>query len=122
MHAIGDGVDLIAWKHIHGCGPMPFGNAIDVIGEIESQTGHIQPVGSCQLFQDFYINKVAQQISNQRIIEFVMSCLDRSMGGEDAKILDCFCIHPISLQQLQGQQARLSFIHMIFSDLSAQGL
>ena len=105
MDAIGDGVDLIAWKHIHGYGPMPFSDSIYVIGEIESQSGHIQPVGACQFFQHIYLNKVAQQISNQRIIEFVMSCLDRSMGSEDAKILDCFCIHTISLQQLQGQQA-----------------
>lgn len=128
MNAVGDGVDGVAREHEARHFSVLFGNAVYVAAQVEGEIGHVQNgTVSGNFLEAEKVFAVTDHPARQVQGELIVPGGDRGMGREDALFPDRFYVvrsdHLSSgflrllVQELQGEEACVPFIHMEAPDV-----
>ena len=128
VNAVGDRLDAIFAEHLLRYSPVPLGDAVDVVAEIQRQVGHVQQMAVAGQFSLDVPDLVpADDLVHQLHREFVMAGGHRRMRRKDALPphafdmlrLDLFAAGPVELliEQLDDQEGGMALVHVKAVDL-----
>src|SRR3990172_1409232 len=107
---------------------------VNILAEVHGQKCHVQLILSCQFLQHIEWDHLSNDLPDQVVGKFIMSCLDRGMGGKDTDILYLLGVPygpfiPYGLnilfitgQEFNGQEARMPLVHVVLLYMEAEGL
>src|SRR4030066_759055 len=107
---------------------------VNILAEVNGQSVLFQFILPCQFLQHIEWDHLSNDLPDQVVGKFIMSCLDRGMGGKDTDILYLLGVPygpfiPYGLnilfitgQEFNGQEARMPLVHVVLLYREAEGL
>ena len=128
MDAVGDRIDVVAGKHQPRHLAMLLCHAVDVMAQIERQERHVQHIAAAKYIFHFFDFLSAEHLMHQRHRKLIVSGGHRRVRREDtffAHRLNVVAIRRclpgragFLIQELQREQTRVAFVHVITLDLA----
>jgi len=134
MHPVRHRVHRITREHQPGNLGVALGHPVDVLGQVQGQARHVELVLAGQQLHRAGVQQITVDTPHQFVVEFVVACFHRRMGGEGAQLPhtrqvvgalagpQAFAGIGKALQQGQGEEGRVTLVHVIAHELEAQGL
>ena len=132
MNAIGDGAHAVSGKCPKGCFGMATRDPIYPTAEIECEKRHVEALVAAQHLELGKIDVIAQATFDEIEGKSVMTSPDRGVRREDAHlpdtylVIDGLALHDVFrraaglVEELEGQEGRVPFIHVIGIDVEAK--
>ena len=131
MDTVGDRPNRIAREHAGGGLLMALRHPVDIAGEVEGKTRHVERVVAAETPQSRGIDKTPEEAPDQIVAESVMARIDRGVGREDAALAHRLQVGGegalgaggrLRISPLEGQreQRRMALIEVIGSDLETE--
>ena len=118
VHSVGDRVDRVSGEHLLRDLAVPLGHAVDVMGKVQREPRHVEPVLASQHPDLLGGQGLAQHLLHELVGELVVSRRDRRVRREDAAPPDVFDVSRdvfgvrLRAQELQREKARMPFVHV----------